>query len=226
MRMGEVSTAIVRILAFYGAELAILFGAAGRWDLPMFWACLAVQVVPSLVLIPILHRHSPGLMEERMRPGAGNQDRIGIPVQVICTLAALLVAGLDAGRFHWSGRFPFALQVAGLVGFAAGYAFVGWSMWANRFFSSVVRIQADREQTVVSTGPYRFVRHPGYTGGIVFSLCTGLALGSWWSLVPMAVVVANVIRRTALEDAMLHRELGGYAEYARTVRFRLVPGLW
>jgi protein-S-isoprenylcysteine O-methyltransferase Ste14 len=118
------------------------------------------------------------------------------------------------------------VQIAGLIGYALGMGLGIWSMLVNPFFSSAVRIQADRGQYVIAAGPYRLVRHPGYSGGLLFLLCSGLALGSWWSILPMLFGVAGLIRRTRLEDRMLQKDLAGYSDYAQKVRYRLVPGLW
>jgi protein-S-isoprenylcysteine O-methyltransferase Ste14 len=113
-----------------------------------------------------------------------------------------------------------------LIGFGCGYALVAWSTVVNRFYSPAVRIQEDRGQEVITSGPYRFVRHPGYIGWILFFLFSGLALGSWLSVLPTLVVVAVTIRRTVIEDRMLHGSLKGYTEYAQNVRYRLIPGVW
>jgi protein-S-isoprenylcysteine O-methyltransferase Ste14 len=118
------------------------------------------------------------------------------------------------------------VQAAALAGFAAGLGLSLWAMSANRFFSPVVRIQAERGHRLVSSGPYARLRNPGYTGLIVASLCGGVALGSWWSLVPLAPFVGMFLWRTAMEDRFLHEGLEGYAGYANRVRYRLVPGLW
>ncbi len=218
--------ASVGMLFLTALEAAILFGAAGRWNVRMFWAYLAVVATPGFVLLPLLRRLSPGLLEERLRPGPGERDRAGTPLIALHLSIMLVVSGLDVGRFHWSGRVPLGLQVVGLVGAAIGYAFAGWALLVNPFFSSAVRVQADRRQTVVTRGPYAVVRHPGYAGSLFFSAWSAVALGSWWALLPMALLLPALVRRTALEDAMLRSELAGYADYARRVRFRLVPGLW
>ncbi len=214
------------MLGLAALEAAILFGSAGRWDVPMFWAYLAVVAAPGFVLLPVLRRVSPGLLEERLRPGPGERDRAGTPLIGLHLLAMLVVSGLDVGRFHWSGRMPVALQVVGLIGAGAGYAFTAWALLVNPFFSSAVRVQQDRQQRVVTEGPYAFVRHPGYAGSLFFSAWSAVALGSWWALLPLAVLLPAMVRRTGLEDAMLHSGLEGYPDYARRVRFRLVPGLW
>jgi protein-S-isoprenylcysteine O-methyltransferase Ste14 len=99
-------------------------------------------------------------------------------------------------------------------------------MVENRFFSGTVRIQTDREHVVVSGGPYRLVRHPGYAGSLLATICVPVVLGSWWAWVPACVSVAALVVRTALEDRVLRRELDGYAAYAARTRHRLVPGVW
>jgi protein-S-isoprenylcysteine O-methyltransferase Ste14 len=140
-------------------------------------------------------------------------------------LGLLVVAALDA-RFALSPPVPTALAAAGLAAFVGGFGVSTWAMASNRFFSTVVRIQADRGHTVATGGPYRFVRHPGYAGFIVGAFGTALLLGSRWALVPAALSAALVVVRTALEDRTLQRELPGYPDYAARVPYRLVPRLW
>ena len=137
-----------------------------------------------------------------------------------------VVAGLDVGRYHWSDTVPLGVQLLGLIGFAAAFALIRWAQHVNRFFSSAMRIQRDRGQHVITAGPYHYVRHPGYAAFILVALCSGLALGSWWSTVPPLLFTVLFIRRTAVEDRLLQEELEGYSAYAEKVRYRLVPGLW
>ncbi len=140
-------------------------------------------------------------------------------------LAVWIVAGLDE-RFGWSAPFAPWVQVVALVAVALSYLLGNWAMVANRYFSSVVRIQEDRGHTVVSGGPYRFVRHPAYTGSLFGTLAMAIALGSWWALIPAGVDAVGLIVRTGLEDRTLQAELPGYANYARQTRYRLFPGIW
>jgi len=214
--------AFLRVL-FTALLMTLLFGCAGRLDLPFFWAWLIVSVAASLVIA----RHmNPDLIKERLRPGQGGADRY---VRIMATpfwVAHLVVAGLDVGHFHWSAHFPLALQAVGMIVFAAMYALVVWAICVNRFFSPVVRIQPERAHVLVTSGPYRWVRHPGYAALIIGMPFGGLALGSWWSLVPLFVVLALLLRRTIIEDRFLQQGLAGYADYARRVRYRLVPGVW
>jgi protein-S-isoprenylcysteine O-methyltransferase Ste14 len=212
-------------LIFLVLMMGSLFGSAGRWDLPMFWAYAGIWLVILGVVVSTI---DPDLMRERLRPSGAGQDSLkllrGLGLVLFIGLHAF--AGLDVGRYHWSDTVPLSLQVGGLIGFAAAMAIVVWAQRVNRFFSSAVRIQHDRDHHVITTGPYQFVRHPGYASFITGSLCSALALGSWWSLLPPTIFALLFIRRTALEDCFLLKQLEGYPEYAKRVRYRLVPGLW
>ena len=137
----------------------------------------------------------------------------------------LVIAGLDGGRFGWSSM-PLPLAIAGLVTLVLAYAVIAWAMAANTFFSTTVRVQEDRGQRVVSSGPYRLVRHPGYVGMILMYVGTPVMLGSWWALIPGGLNGVAFIVRTALEDRTLQEELDGYKEYAGRVPYRLLPGVW
>jgi protein-S-isoprenylcysteine O-methyltransferase Ste14 len=141
-------------------------------------------------------------------------------------LAHLAVAGLDVGRYHWSDTVPFWLQIISLALIAAAIAFSKWATSTNRFFSSVVRIQRDRGHRVVDTGPYAYIRHPGYAAGITWLLVSGAALGSWVSAAVAALGIPFYFRRLFLEERVLLAELEGYREYAQRVPWRLVPRVW
>ena len=214
---------ILRVLLVEGVLAATLFASAGRIDLPWFWAVLAVH---SVLLSAGMSSIDPDLRRERLKPGPGGKDRYLRLIALPFILAHLIVAGLDVGRFHWSRPMPTGLQALALIGYTAGMALAVYAMLSNRFFSPVVRIQHERGHTLVTSGPYRFVRHPGYVGAILASACGGVALGSWWSLVPLAPFAVLFLRRTAVEDRMLRADLDGYAGYAVRVPYRLVPGLW
>jgi protein-S-isoprenylcysteine O-methyltransferase Ste14 len=200
----------------------IVFLAAGRADLPMVWGVLGIVTACTALM---LGRMDPGLVRERLRPGPGNRDRLTRPLGVALLLSHWVVAGLDVGRFHWS-PIPWDLQLVGLVGYAVAMGGVVWAVRVNPFYSSVVRLQADRGQRPVTSGPYRFVRHPGYTGTLLAMVCGGLALGSWVGMLPIVGGMALFVRRTLVEDRMLRQELAGYADYAQRVRYRLVAGVF
>lgn len=138
-----------------------------------------------------------------------------------------IVAGLDRGRFHWSDNVPDWVQGAALFTVAAGYALALWAMRVNRFFSSVIRIQTDRNQHVVTSGLYAFVRHPGYSAGILIMPSSGPALGSWLAAaLLLAFSLPFLLYRVTTEDRILQVELAGYSDYAEDVRWRLIPGIW
>jgi len=212
-----------RVLLILGAMIGAIFGSAGRWDLPFAWACLGISVgFGGMILLKI----DPALRRERLDPAPGGQDRHLRAAMLPFMLGSWLVAGLDVGRFHWSDTVPFGWRVAGLVGLALALGVSYWAMLANRFFSPVVRIQRERGHHLITSGPYQYLRHPGYLGTIASSVFGILALGSWWALLPAAAMAGLIVRRTRLEDRFLQRELAGYTAYAEKVRYRLLPGVW
>jgi len=176
----------------------------------------------------LVFQRNRDLLKERREPGEGAKswDRRLLRVYAMLTMSLFVVAGLDVGRLHWSDTVPLWGQIVALLGFALSFAFIVWAMAVNDFYSRIVRIQEDRGQYVVTKGPYRFVRHPSYIGSILSWVCAALALGSWLALVPVVLIAATVVVRTALEDRALQTELDGYREYARRVRYRLLPGVW
>jgi len=206
----------------------VLFGPAGRLDLPMVWAFLGVYSAYLLAFGLIMSKRDPALLQERRRAGPGTKkwDRFLLTIYGVLFFVTFIVAGLDVGRFHWSDTVPLELQIVGLVVFAASCGLVWWATWVNTFYSRVVRIQQDRGHHVVMSGPYQYVRHPGYAAVLLGFPGAGLALGSWWTMVPVVGIVLIFIVRTAFEDRTLHKELEGYAEYAAKVRYRLLPGVW
>jgi len=213
----------LRVILGIGVLMAILFGCAGRWNLPFVWAYLAVLVGATIATIPVI---DPGLLRERAKPGPGGVDRNLRFIAVPFFLGHLVVAALDAGRFQWSGTIPAGVQAAGLAGLAASLAVSIRAVSVNRFFSPVVRIQSERGHHLVTTGPYRWVRHPGYAAALASMVCSGPALGSWWSMLPLVPMFILLLRRTVIEERYLHEHLEGYRSYAKTVRYRLIPGIW
>jgi protein-S-isoprenylcysteine O-methyltransferase Ste14 len=205
-------------------QAVVLFAAAGRLDWTLAWVYLAGYV--GVVVVTSLTVRDPELIAERgkIRADAKAWDKALTVLFSVSGLGMLLVAGLDE-RFGWSPPSP-AGVAAGLLTFVASDALVVWAMASNRFFSALVRIQADRGHAVATGGPYRLVRHPAYLGFIVSGFGAGLLLGSRWALVPAAVTALLLVVRTALEDRTLRSELPGYRDYAARVRYRLLPGAW
>ncbi|MBE0537835.1 MAG: isoprenylcysteine carboxylmethyltransferase family protein [Phycisphaerae bacterium] len=208
----------------------IIFSCAGRTDLPWIWIYLVVNFI-GLVggILPVCARN-PELVNRRgdFRRAKDTKpwDRWLIMVYGIFSCYLMpAVAGLDVGRYHWSEMGPGA-AVAGIAGFLAGSALLTWSMLRNTHFETTVRIQTDRGHSVVTTGPYRFVRHPGYVGAIIWNLTTPMMTRSAAAFIPAIAGVAVLVIRTSLEDRTLQRELRGYTEYTRKTKYRLLPGLW
>lgn len=206
---------------------AVLLLAAGRFDWWPAWAAMALMTTCLTAVGIVLLRCQPDLMVERMSPPKSSKKWDGMLVSVLrlAQLARYVLGGLDQ-RLGWSDGFSTGVQLAATALCLVGYAFFAWAMASNRYFSQVVRIQEDRGHTVETSGPYRSVRHPSYAGMIAFEAGMGLLLDSWWALLASGVCILLFILRTALEDATLRRELPGYAEYAKKVRFRLLPGIW
>ena len=209
------------------AVLLICAGDFGWWEAWIY--CLLIIVVGIGGRL-WAERRQPGLMAERQNKE--NFDKAEAWDKVLAPLMALsisyplvVVAGLDH-RYGWSPAFPQWLVATGFALIAFGYAFSTWALAENRFFSSIVRIQADRGHVVCDTGPCRLVRHPGYAGNVVALIGIVLALSSVWTLIPAAVATIIAVIRTRLEDRFLREELSGYQDYARRVRYRLIPWLY
>jgi protein-S-isoprenylcysteine O-methyltransferase Ste14 len=216
---------VVQLGVFVLVQAAVLFLVSGDPGWTNAWVYLGSYV--GLIALTALVVRDPELFAERARlkKGAKGWDKVIGVFFAIFGLGLLVVAALDR-RFGWSPSTPIALVVSGLAVFLAGFGLATWAMASNRFFSSVVRIQADRGHTVATGGPYRFVRHPGYAGFIAGSFGAALLLGSRWALLPALLSAVLLVVRTVLEDRTLRAELPGYAEYAARVRHRLLPHVW
>jgi len=203
---------------------AILFIASGRLGWVWAWVYLGVGVgilvINALVLPPELIAERGQINEDTK-----GWDKLLAPLLILPTLGTLIVAGLDE-RFGWSPQLDWAIQVVALIVFALAQGLFTWAMASNKFFSGTVRIQEDRGHAVATGGPYRHVRHPGYVGYIASWFATSLTLGSLWALIPAGLVMCLMVVRTALEDKTLLEELDGYQDYAKQVRYRLLPGIW
>jgi len=194
------------------------------------WFYSALIVVAGIGSRLWAEKRHPGLLAERVKLGKAKDvkswDKVLSPLMAVSMIFPLIiVAGLDH-HFGWSPVFPTWLNILGFILAVLGYTFVGWALVENRFFSSVVRIQTDRGHMVCDSGPYQIVRHPGYAGGIPPLLGIVLALGSVWTIIPAIVALIITVIRTSLEDKTLQEELPGYRDYARRVRYRLIPGVF
>ena len=207
------------------AALLTLFtlGVAGRADLPMLNAFVGVCAALMLVAVLII---DPEVLRERLRRGQTGEDPGRLLALRLVFLAHFGFALLDVGRLHWSDRVPAPLQAPALLAFTLAFLWELWAVSANRFFLPVIRVQHERGHTVVSSGPYGVVRHPGYAGMAVMGPASALALGSWGALLPGLALSGLILARAAHEDRFLRGHLEGYADYSARVRFKILPGVW
>ncbi|QIO32931.1 methyltransferase family protein [Bradyrhizobium sp. 1(2017)] len=207
---------------------ALLFASAGTLHWPSAWVLLATSALLGPLCGWWLYRIDPALLAERLRPVLQKDqpaaDKMFMAVFVVAMLAWLVAMGID--RRIRSSEMPVALQVLGLVLFLASTLFTMWVFRENSFAAPVVKLQAERAQRVISTGPYAHVRHPMYSGMVLFFTGMPLLLGSWWGLAMAPLFAALFAVRIGIEERMLREGLPGYSDYAARVRYRLVPGVW
>lgn len=215
---------MMQVVVQYFIIALILFLTSGKLDWVWAWAYMGVSVIILAINTRVI---SPELMAERgeLKENTESWDRVIGLIGSIFTLVVIILPGLDK-RFGWSSEVGLAVHIAGLIFYALGMGLFTWSMASNPFFSTAVRIQMERDHVVASSGPYRYVRHPGYIGYVVAWMATALALGSLWTLIPATLIVITLIVRTALEDRTLQQKLDGYSEYSEQVKYRLLPGIW
>ena len=200
-----------------------------RWNWWEAWVYFIISVLGFAISRLLARKRNPGLLTERARflqhDDAKPWDKILSPLVGIGGGLIPLVAALDAA-FNWTPLFSVSVKIAGLILLIAGYVLASYALIENCFFSGMVRIQTDRGHKVVSSGPYRWMRHPGYAGGLISYLGTPLLLDSFWAFLPVIFLAIVLVIRTRLEDETLQNELEGYREYAQRVKFRLIPWIW
>jgi protein-S-isoprenylcysteine O-methyltransferase Ste14 len=205
----------------------ILFLSAGRID---YWQGLIYMIIGLIMgtLNYTLLKPDSELLDERSKPGEGSKkwDKILLGLSFFLTVALYIIAGLDSGRYHWSPDFHWSLSLIGILLTASGQLLFLLAQKQNKFFSSTVRIQTDREHTVCETGPYKIVRHPAYLGSIIQSIGFPLLFGSLWSILPGGLLIILHITRTHWEDKTLIKELRGYPEYTLKTPYKILPFIW
>ena len=219
----------VQSIIFLVIFAAVLFVPAGRIDWLAGWAFLGLFIIGTGVIAIWARRNDPDLVAERQTAAQAENvkpwDRVIMAVYTVVLLVMLILAAVDAGRFGWS-HVPTGVRILGWLGLGVAFVIVWRVMAENTYLSERVRIQEERGHQVVTTGPYKYVRHPMYVGIIIAVLSVPLVLGSWWALIPAGLIAALFIIRTVLEDRTLNEELPGYQDYAEQVRFKLIPGVW
>jgi len=206
---------------------SILFISAGRI---YYWQGL-VYLMIGLVMVLLNYtvlRIDAELLKERSKPGEGtkNWDKAILGLSFLMTISMYITAGLDSGRYHWSPDFHWSLYLLGIILTITGQLLFLIAQKQNKFFSSTVRIQTNREHIVCETGLYKIVRHPAYMGSIIQALGFPILFGSLWSIIPIGLLIILFITRTYLEDQTLKNELKGYPEYADKTRYKIIPYIW
>jgi protein-S-isoprenylcysteine O-methyltransferase Ste14 len=229
MQTRKAVRAVVGFAFFLFFVPALLFISAGTVKWPIAWVYVTLFLASTVGSRLIVLKRNPDTLRERARctaaEGTKSWDRILFAINGLFGSLAILVAGLDH-RFNWSTIIPKIGQYLAAPIVAGGYGLGAWAMVVNRYFSAVARIQRDRGQKVVTTGPYRMIRHPAYAGALLASLASPIMLDAIWSLVPTLVTAVALIIRTGFEDRMLREELDGYQSYTEETPYRLIPGLW
>jgi protein-S-isoprenylcysteine O-methyltransferase Ste14 len=202
---------------------------ARHWDWWEGWAYASLSILGFAISRLLAARRNPDLIQERAnymrQENTQSWDKKLAPLLGVGGILVMVVAGMDK-LFDWPPDFSLPVKVAALVLTLAGYGLSSYALITNRFFSGTVRLQPERGQTVVSSGPYGWVRHPGYAGALLNYLATSFFLDSAWALIPSMFITVVLGIRTSLEDRFLQENLEGYREYAKKVRFRLLPGVW
>jgi protein-S-isoprenylcysteine O-methyltransferase Ste14 len=220
---------VVQVLFFIVVIPFLPLLISWRWDWWEAWVYAIIGILGFAISRVLVARRHPDLIAERARfmqhENAKSWDKLLALLLGLGGGLVLLVAGLDA-LFDWSPTFSLPVKIPSLAIILAGYALGSYALIENRFFSGMVRIQTDRGHQVVSSGPYRWMRHPGYAGALLTYLATPLFLDSYWAFLPTVFITILLIIRTALEDRFLQDELEGYRDYAGRVRYRLLPGVW
>ena len=203
---------------------------AWRWNWWEAWVYALTLFLGFAVSRILAARKHPGIIAERAqsmdKEDAKSWDKILAPILILGGMLVPVIAGLEE-RFHWSPEpFSLVVKIAAILIMILAYAFSSWALIENAYFSGTVRLQTDRGHSVCETGPYRFIRHPGYAGGFWSYLMMPLVLDSAWSFIPVVLLSIIMIIRTSLEDRTLQDELPGYREYAARVKHRLFPGIW
>jgi protein-S-isoprenylcysteine O-methyltransferase Ste14 len=220
----RLNLAIGRGFLYY---LLCLFVPAGTLAWLRGWLFIVFMVGTMIPVFRYLRRVNPEVVTARINRYSGTKrwDRVLMVIFYPSVMAVVVLAALDDGRFHWL-LLPWWGCVLGYALLTIGIAGLTWAESVNKFFERTVRIQTDRGQKVIDTGPYGIIRHPGYVSGFLFLVGMSLALGSVWALIPAFLSCAVLVVRTILEDRTLRAELAGYEEYTQRVRYRLVPGVW
>ena len=206
----------------------VFFLASGEINNLRVWIYIGVYAVGGLIIGVILKKKSPKLLNDRGKKQEGTKqfDRyILLAYFIFAIIITPLIAGIDK-RLHLSDAMPFYYLYVGIILYVVSAVFSTWAMLHNPFFEGTVRIQKDKNHNVINTGPYKIVRHPGYLGMLAGSIALPFALGSIFAFISLIIMILLIIIRTYYEDTTLQKELIGYSEYCKEVKYRLIPFIW
>jgi protein-S-isoprenylcysteine O-methyltransferase Ste14 len=223
MRINLLIKQVIGTFVFF----SVIFLSAGKFN---YWQGL-IYLGIGLIMLTLnytVFRLDDELMKERSKPGEGTKkwDKIILGLSFLATLAMYIIAGLDSGRYHWSPEFHWSICLLGIILTTTGQLLFLIAQKQNKFFSSTVRIQTNRDHTVCETGLYKVVRHPAYMGSFIQLAGFPLIFGSLWSILPVSLSIILLLIRTNLEDKTLNNELIGYLEYAEKTPFKIIPAIW
>ena len=219
---------IVRLVIGFLFIIAFLFGTAGTFSWPEAWLYIIIQFSFSTTLSIWLKKNNPELLKDRMtfmKKSAKSWDKAIMIGTIPFFIALLIIPGLDAVRYQWS-QVSFALKTISFIVIIASLALVSWVRKEDAYHSTVGEMPKEQQHKLITTGPYKYVRHPIHLGVIALFFCLPIALGSLYGLIPAAFLVIAIIIRTHLENKTFHKELPGYKEYAKKTKYRLLPGIW
>ncbi len=221
--------AIVQLIIFVILMPLLPLLIAWRLDWWEAWAFASVSILGFIISRTLAAKRNPDIIKERAnsmhQEGTQSWDKILSPLVALGGVFILILAGLDK-LYGWPPNFSLAVKLAALVVIMAGYVLGSWALVENSYFAGVVRLQKDRGHKVISSGPYRWMRHPGYAGTFATYLAIPFLLDSIWALIPGAILCILLVVRTRLEDRFLQENLEGYVDYTKHTRYRLFPGLW
>ena len=218
---------IFKTIAYTVLHAVIFFVVAGTLDVPRGWLYYGIYLGTTIINLIIIYKFNMELMNIRgkMQEGTKTWDKMILITWIGLLIIFDVVAGLDVGRFGWT-FLNLNFAIVGIGVWIGANIIMNWAEITNKYFEGTVRIQSDREHQVITTGPYKYVRHPGYIGVILAFIAMPLILGSILTFIPVGVICVLFIIRTYLEDKTLQEELEGYAEYAQKTKYRLIPGIW
>lgn len=210
--------------------IIIVFMSAGKITYWQGWVFSGINLLIFLILLimAIKKRDIADLLAESKKLKLNTKwwEKIFWTIYLPISIALVIIAALDAGRLGITKNLHPTVYIIGYLFYALSVFIVLKAMWVNKFFSNTVRIQTDRRHEVIQSGLYRFIRHPGYAGGILLFMSQPLVLGSLLALIPASFLIVLLTIRTFIEDTLLQKELIGYTEYVKKVKYQLIPGIW